>query len=516
MKQILSIIFSLAVLSLGAQTNVLLDAAFWKENPDVAAVKAAVEKGNNPAEFNRSSFDPVVLAINNRAPIETIKYLLDQKGNTVDKLTHDGRTYVFWAASSGNVDLVNYLLDKGSKIDMLDSHGATPITFSIGAAAKNTAVFDAFVKHGADLKKVTNQDGANLIMLGIPQDKDMVLTNYLLAKGLDMKSTDKEGNTVFNYVARTGDIELMKSLLQKGVKPTDNAMLMASQGSGPRVAPQQAPGGQQAAPPAGGRGGGPTAGNPLEVYQYLESLKIKPTVKSKNGENALHFIARRPNQAAIITWFLSKGVDINQPDNDGNTPFMYAAMSNRDTGTLALLKPKVKNINQVNAKGTSALAMAVASNSPAVVQFLLQNGADVKQVDAAGDNLAVYLLQSYSPMRGTEDFESKLAILKNAGLDVSAPQKNGNTLYHVAITRSDLELLKRIEKMNVDVNAKNKEGLTVLHKAAMTAKNDTILKYLLSLGARKDITTEFKETVYDLASENEFLVKNKMSIDFLK
>ena len=45
MKQILSIIFSLAVLTVSAQTNVLLDAAFWKENPDVAAVKAAVEKG---------------------------------------------------------------------------------------------------------------------------------------------------------------------------------------------------------------------------------------------------------------------------------------------------------------------------------------------------------------------------------------------------------------------------------------------------------------------------------------
>ena len=77
-------------------------------------------------------------------------------------------------------------------------------------------------------------------------------------------------------------------------------------------------------------------------------------------------------------------------------------------------------------------------------------------------------------------------------------------------------MLKKIADLNIDVNAKNKDGLTALHKAAMISKNDTILKYLLSIGAKKEITTDFNETPFDLANENESLTKNKVSIDFLK
>jgi len=493
MKKLLTAIFtfmSAATILAQAQHNILLEQSFWKTSPDVTAVRAEIEKGANPSQFNGNLFDPVVLAINAGAPTPTIEYLLTQPGNTVDKLTHDGRIYLHWAAMRGNVELMEYLVAKGAKGNFVDGHGATPINFAAGGGQQNTKVYDICLAHGADLKKDLNNDGANALLIAIPNDKDLALTNYFISKGLDLKSTDAAGNNAFSYAARAGKIETLKALLQKGVPANSNAILMAAQGS---------------------RGGA----NSIEVYQYLESLKLKPNVIGKSGENALHAIVRRPKQDEIIRYFLSKGVDVNKADEDGNTVFMNAAASNRDTATIGLLLSSVKNINLGNSKGVSALAMAVRSNSPEVIGYLISKGADIKTADKNGENLAFYLVQGYNPQRAPE-FDAKLKVLQDKGFKVAEPASNGNTLYHVAVAKNDLSLVKRLEAYQIDVNAKNKEGITALHKAAMVSKDDAMLKYLISIGAKKEIETNFKETAFDLAGENESLSKNNVTVNFLK
>jgi hypothetical protein len=50
----------------------------------------------------------------------------------------------------------------------------------------------------------------------------------------------------------------------------------------------------------------------------------------------------------------------------------------------------------------------------------------------------------------------------------------------------------------------------------MISKDDTMMKYLISLGAKKDIETNFNETAFDLAGENESLSKNNVTVNFLK
>src|SRR4051812_17827804 len=104
MKQLFFLLFTVTAFAAQAQKNVFLDAAFWKENPDVSRIQSEIAKGSNPAEANPMCFDGVVNAINAKAPTESIKFLLTQKGNDVNKITHDARTYIFWAASKGNVE----------------------------------------------------------------------------------------------------------------------------------------------------------------------------------------------------------------------------------------------------------------------------------------------------------------------------------------------------------------------------------------------------------------------------
>ncbi len=505
MKKNIFISFALATTFFvsAQQKNTLLEQSFWKTSPDVTAVQAEIAKGNNPSASTPNAFDVVVMAINNDAPAATIKFLLEQPGNEVSKSTHDNRIYLHWASNKGNVEIVEYLIAKGSDLNLEDSKGETPLTFAAVSGQTNTALYDAFFKAGLDPKK-KYKDGINLLLMAIPSDKNLALSSYFATKGMSLKDTDTDGNTAFNYAAKSGNISLLKSLLEKGVKYNDNALIFAAQGSRRDA-------------------------TSLETYKYLvEDLKIKPTATSKSGETVLHLLASKPNQTETINYFLSKGVDANKADNEGNTPLMIAA-SARDTAALELLLPIVKNSNAQNGKGESALTMSIKLGTPEAATLLLEKGADVKVLDKERNNLGFYLVQSYRPQMGgmgrpaeasntpkQDPFAARTKLLQDKGLNLVAPQKDGNTLYHIAIIKNDMTILKKIADLNIDINAKNKDGLTALHKAAMISKDDVILKYLLSIGAKKEIKTDFDESPYALAKENETLTKKNVSIEFLK
>lgn len=491
-KLFISIALLAALFSNAQQKNTLLEASFWKTTPNVETVKAEIAKGNSPSQANPNAFDVVVLAINNDAPNETIKFLLDQSGNPVTKSTHDNRIYLHWAAYKGNVEMVEYLIKKGSDINLEDSHGATPADFAASSGQLNPALYEAFFKAGLDPKKKYN-DGANLLLLAIAYDKNLTAADYFTTKGLSLKDVDNNGNTAFNYAARVGNIELLKKIAAKGVKYNDNALFFAAQGNRRET-------------------------TSLEAYKYLvEELKLKPTAVNKSGENVLHLLATKPNQKEIINYFLAKGADANKVNKDGNTPLMIAAGA-RENGALELLLPAAKDINLKNLKGESALTIAVKSGTPENVGLLLNKGADVNVSDKGGNNLGVYLIQSYRPesSKGQDPFEAKIKLLQDKGLNLAAAQKDGSTLYHLAVVKNDLTLVKKLAPLNIDVNAKNKDSMTALHKAAMISKNDEILKYLISIGAKKDIKTEFDESAYALAKENESLTNQNISIEFLK
>ena len=498
-------IVSMTFVNAQSSKTKILSREFWKENPDLTAVKAALN-GFKFADVKNGD-DPLSLAINNDASIEVIKYLADQPGIDFQRNIREGRTYLHSAASKPNAEAVDYLLQKGADMNFLCHHDQTALTFAGFSGTVNLPVIKAFEKHGLDLKKkYPAKNDANILLLAVGSDTDFSITNYLISKGISIQSVDNKGNNAFDYAVKYGKVSVLKKLVEKGVKYSDKDLIFAAQGAFRKA-------------------------NKIDVFQYLtENLKIKPTVTSESGDNVLHYIVAKNNQDDIITYFINKNVDINQENKEGNTPFMNAA-GGKSFEVVEMMLPKVKNINAVNVKGESALLNAVKSGSPKSVDLLLSKGADLKIKDKEGNDLAYHLVESYRPASGgfggentstdsakpkQDDFGDKLKSLQNAGLDVNAPQKYGNTLYHLAIAKNDLDILKKLAPLKIDVNAKNKDGLTVLHKAAMVSKNDEILKYLISIGAKKEISTSFNENAYALAKENETLTKNNVSVEFLK
>ena len=476
-----------------AQENVFLQRAFWKGNPTIDAVEKAIAAGNDATQLNSNMFDGVCYAILEQADNATIQHLIAKKGNEVDKLTHDGRTYIFWAAYRGNLELVAWLLEQGARADIEDAHGNSVINFAANSGMSNTAIYDLLLVNKANIN-ATTRSGANALLLIASGAEDMGILNYFMDKGLSFESLDEQENGIFQYAAKGGNLNVLKALQEKGApvkltnKKGENALFMAAQGTRSKQ-------------------------HTKEVFAYLEGLGLDASIVSTENKNLLHLLANRNQNLSVFEHYLDKGLDANAQDASGNTPIRIAARGN-SLEVLQQLMHAAEDINVKDNKGQSALAIAVAYNTPEVVALFLENGAEITGTDTSGNGLAYYLMESYDA-KNPEAFEAKWKLLESAGVAMEAKQHDGNTLVHLAAKENNRPLLERLKDIGVDINAKNDEGNTPLHLAAMSTGSTSILKYLVAQGADVNLKTDFEETAFDLASENELLQQQGESLDFL-
>ena len=487
--------FMLQTSIFGQRDNVLIDREFWKAQPSVQQVQEAIDQGNDPAELNRSAFDPLVYAILEKTSIDVIKLLLSQEGNEVNKLTHDGRTYIFWAAYKNNLELMKYLLSAGALTDIIDEHGYSLLNFSAVTGQKNLELYDFIIANGANPLTETNNDGANALLLLFPHLESTEMVDYFIGHGLTLDDRDDLENGAFYYAARGGNVAMLKWLIEQGI---DYRFLNTENGSAFIAA-------------AEGRRGHT---NSLETFQYLTEIGLEASIITLSGQTPLIAYAARGEDPAVVEYLIDQGNLLDYADKDGNNALMRAAKYNKIEIVNALLSGS-KMINSANNKGETALMMAVERNAPAVVDRLLQSSADPTLRDKAGNNLGFYLVKSFDP-KNLSVFESKWSLLREYGFSLTLSQDNGNTLYHLSAIYGKKHLFRVASELGLDINAKNKEGMTALHIAAMKTASVTTLTDLIELGANTSLTTEFDEDVYLLASENELLTEQGADLNFLK
>ena len=398
MMKCLFLLITIAIVSTmqAQEGNVFLNRDYWKSNPSIEDVKTEILNGHSVSELDRYDFDAVSWAILENVDNTTIEQMILMEGNGAHKITHDGRSYVFWAAYKNNLELMNFLIEKGTDMRLIDAHGYSLANFCAVTGQMNTELYEICIEHGSVLSEEKNNEGANALLLIIPFLEDYEMIGYFESKGLDVKSTDANGNNAFVYAACSGNQKMMNRFMDRGMDPkTNNSAALFFAARGMRRKP-----------------------NGREVYQFLDGLGLDFKAVNEENNNLLHVLARRSDDSLLLEYLVQKGVGINDKNTKGETPIMKAIQSNntislkvlnrneadfdvqdQDGNTLwhhaiehedkeiclVLLRSNVE-LNVMNQEGMSALHLAcMKGENVDYLSFLVEYGADINQKTEYGE-----------------------------------------------------------------------------------------------------------------------------------
>lgn len=217
------------------------------------------------------------------------------------------------------------------------------------------------------------------------------------------------------------------------------------------------------------------AGWPQLAATLIDNTRLQSQPNSK-GSRPLHVAATR-GYREIVDALLARKVDINAVDARGDTALMLA-IRGKHAGVAGLLLKRGARHDLVNTKKKSAVDLAYASGNPAIRALFERQGikpvavaskpvigdlqAFQQTVRQSGSHYAGWPLLNIALELGEESIVQQLIQQKP---DLGKTDPDGNTALHVAARQGDVENLRRLIKAGAPVNAVNKRKETALHLA---------------------------------------------------
>ena len=377
------------------------------ENTSPAMVETLMAAGASATAARTSGLTPLMTAARTGHG-QVVSMLLDHGAdvNATTKETHS--TALMWAVAESHPAVVRVLLDGGADPNTSTARGLTPLLF----AARNGDIemAETLIAAGVDVNR-PGADGTHVLPYAIVTGRD-VFALFLLEQGADpngsmhgVRALHAAAGSVSTWLGdwrrRHGDsrrrsdfgqrgldprraLPVVKALLARGADPnarvTTSAMFMSYIGY-PR---------KGAFEPFACGTGDLRGATPLWVAAYAAN---RPVVGNNPAPDYV------PGRAEIIRTLLEAGADQHLTTDDGTTPFMVAAGLGRSTyrpreprgvrspsaeEAVKMLLEAGAEINAVNEADFTALHGAAFRGLNEVIEFLVEQGADIDARDFRG------------------------------------------------------------------------------------------------------------------------------------
>ncbi|KAI5082435.1 hypothetical protein GOP47_0002178 [Adiantum capillus-veneris] len=394
-----------------------------------------------------------------------------------------GITELHWASLTRSMADAGDLLNKGVDVhkttlrvirrpsarDSKEIQGVTPLF--IAARSGHAALVEVLLEHGAveDILKAGTKGDTALHAAALSGDVGVMklLLDALAATPHGSRAVDERGynsRTSLHYAAGGGQPAIVSALLQAG------ADVYARDKCG--------------ATPLHFAAGW---GNSIPCMDLLFGSSKKRHVdqaRDNKGWTALHYAAAN-GQLQTVQWLLDQGADINAVENShGNSSLHLAARHPEIIYALTSARADIwlENKNEEDAIGMAHShkdAMAVRAHMKAIKMELHRE--DVDPFEKHGKDGAT-LLHYVSAYGGTEEmgwivglsaFQEEITAETSTGeFKVNITDNAGRTAVHWAAIAGNVEALRMLAKHKADLNVADDEGRSVLCLAIAHSKAD--------------------------------------------
>jgi ankyrin repeat protein len=393
-----------------------------------------------------------------REELDTIVPLLLDHGLDVNAKNRFGKTLLQLACWWGRLNLVQLLIQRGASIHKDDrALGALLVEVTEGGnrpvvPGQHKEIVRLLIENGADVD-TTNGSGDTVLMFACKQGH-VDLADFLLKKGADinrMNSHALDGQTALMGAAWYAQVEAVKLLLGHGAdihavdRGKETALFKAA-----------------------------SQGHAGVVGILLENGASVDARDYRGNTPLLHAASR--GYAGVVELLLDHGAAVNARNEQGWNALMQACtVGHLETAELLLARKSEVNLSGKEA-GATPLMLACWKHAVALVDLLLQSGADVHWQDSEGKTAFERVIQRLLQY----DVPSQIVkSLVGAGADLEKRYFHGCTPLSIAAIKGDPVVLQWLLEQGGQVNAPDECGVTPLMQAAMYGHPEAVELLLL-------------------------------------
>jgi|GEM_PF-5843276 len=314
--------------------------------------------------------------------------------------------------------------------------------------------------------------GNTPLLLAISSGKEKYVKR-LIEKKADLNLGRKLANTPIIYAAMKNRYEIAKLLVENGAKIN----IKVSQGYDLLYYLCRM-----------------TDSGSTSFMKYM--MKYKPDLKRKYGylkENAL-IVAAKYKNSEKVELLLKAGINVNSTNKSGNSALHYASMYN-DEKTIELLVKRGADLFLKNRMGHTPLHSSIRYGKNDKI-YIFSYYKDFSMVNEKKQNLLHLSI--------TRNSESSFDYFLNNGADPEGMDYNMDRPLHYAARSRNTDFIDALMGRKVELNPKNKSGLTPLHYSFMR-NNLVASRKLLEYGADPAIKDNSSRTPFDVFTGNRYV-----------